>query len=97
MLIYPSFFEGFGIPVLEGLYSRVPVITSNTSCLPKAGGDAAFYVDPSNPEAIAHQMRRILNDTALVQEHIIKGVAYAHQFSNEIAAASVHQVYSSLF
>ena len=97
MLIYPSFFEGFGIPVLEGLYSRVPVITSNTSCLPEAGGDAAFYVDPSNPEDIAHQMRRILNDAALVQEYIIKGVAYAHQFSNEIAAASVHQVYSSLF
>lgn len=96
MLIYPSFFEGFGIPVLEGLYSQVPVITSNTSCLPEAGGDAAFYVDPSSPEEIAAQIRLILTDTALVKEHVAKGISYAQQFSNEIAAAAVHNVYKSL-
>src|SRR6185295_1175161 len=52
-MIYPSFFEGFGIPVLEALWSKLPVITSNTSCLPEVGGDAAYYVDPGNAEEIA--------------------------------------------
>ena len=48
--IYPSIFEGFGIPVLEALWSKIPVITSNISSLPEAGGDAALYVDPLNEE-----------------------------------------------
>jgi glycosyltransferase involved in cell wall biosynthesis len=97
MLIYPSFFEGFGIPVLEGLNSRIPVITSNTSCLPEAGGDAAFYVDPGQPEDIAEKIRLVLRDDELVSKHIANGVAYAQQFTNEKAAEAVHQVYQSLF
>ena len=97
MLIYPSFFEGFGIPVLEGLNSRIPVITSNTSCLPEAGGNAAFYVDPGQPEDIAEKIRLVLHDDALVSKHIANGVAYAQHFTNEKAATAVHQVYQSLF
>ena len=59
-MIYPSFFEGFGIPVLEALWSKLPVITSNVSCLPEAGGDGAYYVNPAQAEEIAEAMKKDL-------------------------------------
>jgi glycosyltransferase involved in cell wall biosynthesis len=58
-MIYPSFFEGFGIPVLEALWSRLPVITSSVSCLPEAGGAGAYYVNPGSAEEIASGMKNI--------------------------------------
>ncbi len=61
-MIYPSFFEGFGLPVLEALWSKVPVITSNVSCLPEAGGEGAYYVNPSSAEEIAEGMKKIYQD-----------------------------------
>lgn len=48
IFIYPSFFEGFGVPVIEALFSKTVVITSNTSCLPEAGGENSVYIDPRN-------------------------------------------------
>jgi glycosyltransferase involved in cell wall biosynthesis len=92
-LIYPSFFEGFGIPVLEALWSRTPVITSNTSCLPETGGDAAYYVDPHSPDEIAAAMLRVANDKKLVEEMKVKGWAHAQNFTAEKCAAQVMQVY----
>jgi glycosyltransferase involved in cell wall biosynthesis len=55
-LVYPSFFEGFGLPILEAMQCEVPVITSNTSSMPEIGGSAGLYADPEDPEAIAKQM-----------------------------------------
>jgi glycosyltransferase involved in cell wall biosynthesis len=95
-MIYPSTFEGFGIPVLEALNSRIPVITSNVSCLPEAGGDAAFYVDPLKPEEIAVQMKLILTNETLVKKQVEKGWAHAQQFTNEKCAAAVMKVYEEL-
>jgi glycosyltransferase involved in cell wall biosynthesis len=95
-MIYPSIFEGFGIPVLEALWSRIPVITSNVSCLPEAGGDAAFYVDPFQPEQIAQQMKRILHDSAFVQQQVEKGWQHAQGFTNHTTAARVMDVYMRL-
>ena len=95
-LIYPSFFEGFGIPILEALSAGVPVITSSTSCLPEAGGDAALYADPSQPEEIAECMLRILNDEGHVSEMIRKGYLHAAKFSNENCAAKVMESYRKL-
>lgn len=92
-MIYPSFFEGFGIPVLEALWSRLPVITSNVSCLPEAGGEGAFYVNPTNPDEIAAQMKTILQDSKLVESKVASGYAHAQQFSNYNTAARVMQVY----
>ncbi len=96
-MIYPSVFEGFGIPVLEALWSRIPVITSNVSCLPEVGGDGAFYVDPTNPEEIANQMKRILIVPAFAAQQVEKGWQHAQRFTNEATAAKVMDVYTKLF
>ena len=82
-MIYPSFFEGFGIPVLEALWSRLPVITSNVSCLPEVGGDAAFYVDPNSAEEIAAGMKKIFSDKEFGDAMSEKGWQHAHNFSQQ--------------
>ena len=80
-VIYPSIFEGFGIPVLEALWSKVPVITSNISCLPETGGDAAYYIDPYNVEDIAHALLTVASDATLRANMIEKGWQHAQKFT----------------
>jgi glycosyltransferase involved in cell wall biosynthesis len=95
-LLYPSYFEGFGIPVLEGLCSKVPVITSNRSCLPEAGGPAAYYVNPDSADEIAAAMYSVATDTDKAAQQIKLGWQYAQQFTNEKTAANVMNVYKDL-
>ena len=92
-LLYPSFFEGFGIPVLEGLWSEVPVITSNVSCLPEAGGKGAYYVNPSSADEIALAMKRIYNEPSLVATLKKLGLEHAASFTPANCARNVMQVY----
>ncbi len=96
-MIYPSFFEGFGIPVLEALWSRLPVITSNISSLPEAGGDAAYYVNPASAEEIAEAMRKIYADRQLAAAMIERGWLHAQKFTQQNAAASVMNVYKMVW
>ncbi len=93
-MIYPSIFEGFGIPILESLASRIPVITSNISCMPEVGGDAAIYVDPYNPEEIAYAMSKVISNNN--DDLIEKGSVQADKFTNEICAHAVMDVYLNL-
>lgn len=95
-MIYPSFFEGFGIPVLEALWSRLPVITSNVSCLPEAGGDGAYYVDPNSSEEIAEGMKTIYADGSFTEALKQKGWQHAQNFTQQKCAAEVMKVYESL-
>lgn len=95
-MIYPSIFEGFGIPVLEALWSKLPVITSNVSCLPETGGDAAFYIDPDNADAIADAMQQVATNNSLRESMIVKGLLHANKFTPANCAAHVMQVYESL-
>ena len=95
-MIYPSYFEGFGIPVLEALWSRLPVITSNVSCLPEAGGPGAYYINPASPEEIAVGMKRILYENDFGKEIKEKGWQYAQNFMPQKHAESVMQVYDSV-
>lgn len=84
--VYPSLYEGFGIPVLEAGACGVPVITSNTSSLPEVAGDAALLVDPHDVEAIADAMYRVLTDDALRAELIRRGHENVKRFSWEKCA-----------
>jgi glycosyltransferase involved in cell wall biosynthesis len=95
-MIYPSTFEGFGIPVLEALCSRVPVITSNVSCLPEAGGDAALLIDPFSVNEMAAAMKKVFNDLNFVTEMKAKGLIHAEKFSQEKTATAVMNVYKNL-
>jgi glycosyltransferase involved in cell wall biosynthesis len=95
-MIYPSFFEGFGIPVLEALWSKLPVITSNVSCLPEAGGEGAYYVDPASAEEIAAGMKKIYSDKAFAAGMIEKGWQHAQNFTPQKHAESVMKVYNSI-
>lgn len=95
-MIYPSFFEGFGIPVLEALWSKLPVITSNTSCLPEAGGEGAYYVNPASAEEIAAGMKKIYSDKQFAAAIIEKGWQHAQNFTAQKHAESVMNVYKSI-
>lgn len=96
-MLYPSFFEGFGAPIMEALWSLVPVITSNVSCLPEVGGDAAYYVDPNSAEEIVEGMRRISYEPALVTDMKRKGWQHAQAFTPQKYVDSVMNVYKSVW
>lgn len=95
-LLYPSIFEGFGIPVLEALWSRIPVITSDGSCFRETAGEAALYINPLQPGTLADAMRRIISDKALRMEMTGKGWVHAGLFTREKCAAEVMKVFESL-
>ncbi len=84
--VYPSLYEGFGIPVLEAGACGVPVITSNTSSLPEVAGDAAILVDPHDVDAIAEAMYRIITDEGLRAELAQRGLENVKRFSWEKCA-----------
>jgi glycosyltransferase involved in cell wall biosynthesis len=96
-MIYPSLFEGFGIPVLEALFSKLPVITSNLSSLPEAGGDAAYYVNPLHAREIAEGMENISNDSQLRETMKQNGLLHAQNFTQKKCTASVMDVYKSVW
>jgi glycosyltransferase involved in cell wall biosynthesis len=82
-LLYPSLYEGFGLPVVEALLSKAPVITSNISALPEAGGPHSLYIDPAEPEALANAMIKVSDDSDLRKFMIKSGFEYANQKFNE--------------
>jgi glycosyltransferase involved in cell wall biosynthesis len=81
--VYPSLYEGFGLPVLEALRMGVPVLTSDNSSLKEVGGEAALYVDPKNMEALASQMERLLTDEKLRENLISQNAKQAVKFNWE--------------
>ncbi len=96
VMIYPSFFEGFGLPVAEAQASGCPVITSNISSLPEAGGDAAYYINPEKPEEIGQALKVILSDSTLRKSMIAKGNANAHRFTHYSYAVQMEQLYKTV-
>lgn len=81
LLVFPSFYEGFGLPPLEAMACGCPVVVSDAASLPEVCGDAACYVDPHDAESIAEGISRVLTDEALRRNMIEKGMARAAFFS----------------
>ncbi|MGH9435202.1 MAG: glycosyltransferase family 4 protein, partial [Terriglobia bacterium] len=81
VLFFPSFEEGFGLPVLEAMARAVPVVASGASSLPEVGGDAALYVDPRDDDEMARGVRRAVEDTDLRKQMIQKGLTRAAGFT----------------
>lgn len=96
VFIYPSLFEGFGIPIVEAMVSGVPVITSTGSCFVEAGGAGAIYVDPRNREALASQIELVSSSADLRTKMISTSLEYIKQFEPPIIAQNLMQVYQSL-
>jgi len=84
--IYPSLYEGFGFPVAQAMAAGVPVITSNTSCLPEIAGDGALLVDPRSPGEIRAALERLLASPSLQQRLRAAGLARAQQYRWEVCA-----------
>jgi glycosyltransferase involved in cell wall biosynthesis len=80
-LTYVSYFEGFGIPIVEAFRCKVPVITSNVTSMPEVAGDAALLVDPFSPSSIAEAMRKIDEDPELRKELIRRGTVRSDEFT----------------
>lgn len=94
--VYMSLFEGFGIPILESMCCGTPVVTSNVSSMPEAGGDAALYADPKNPDEIAARLKSIIDDPALRAELVEKGKVQCQKFTPHKAVSGLYDLYMSL-
>ena len=94
--VYPSLYEGFGLPPLEAMACGCPVVVSNVASLPEVCGDAAYYVDPYNVESIAEGMQKVLTDDTLRQNLIKKGLERAKLFSWEKAAKEHLKVFEEV-
>ncbi|MDR1379960.1 MAG: glycosyltransferase family 4 protein [Tannerella sp.] len=95
LFVYPSFFEGFGIPIVEALNSGIPVIAATGSCLEEAGGPASVYVSPHDGNALAGEIMRILNNKGLAEKMIEAGKCHAERFSEKSIAENIMNVYES--
>lgn len=96
LFLFPSLWEGFGLPALEAMACGVPVVTSNTSSLPEVVGDAGILVNPEDTNAIARGMQRLLNDRILKKKLAKKSIERARRFSWEEAAKKTLQIYHEI-
>ncbi|KQT18049.1 glycosyl transferase family 1 [Chryseobacterium sp. Leaf404] len=96
IFIYPSYFEGFGIPVIEALFSKTVVITSNTSCLPEAGGPDSVYVDPKNHLDIQAKIKFLWDNESERRRRAEKGFEFVQRFNDEPIAKELMNLYKSL-
>jgi glycosyltransferase involved in cell wall biosynthesis len=94
-LVFPSLYEGFGLPVLEAMACGTPVVTASTTAMPEIAGDAALLVDPTSVEQIVHAIERIVDDDSLRLCLREKGLLRAAQFSWEQTRDRVRKVISS--
>jgi glycosyltransferase involved in cell wall biosynthesis len=97
LFVYPSLYEGFGLPPLESMACGTPVITSNTSSLPEVVGDAGIMIDPHNVNGLADAMHEVLTNDGLREDMIKKGLERAKMFSWEKCARETLKVYEEVY
>ena len=96
IFIYPSIFEGFGIPIIEALYSRTPVITTKGGCFEEAGGKDSIYVDSLNVIEIRNEIYNLLNNPEKQESMKIKGFNFVQQFNDDVIATSLMNTYNEV-
>jgi len=94
--VYPSVYEGFGIPIIEAIRCGLPVVACTGSCLEEAGGPDSLYVDPDDAEGMADAIRRSLKDADGRQERIQRSQDYIKRFDGKDVAGQVYQLYKQL-
>jgi len=93
IFVYPSFFEGFGIPVIEALFSKTVTITSNTSCLPEAGGKDSVYIDPANYLDIGAKIKFLWENESERKRRAERSFEFVQKFNDEPIAAQLMNLY----
>lgn len=96
IFVYPSRFEGFGIPIIEALYSGIPVVATTGSCLEEAGGPDSIYVHPDDIKRMADAFKQIYTDPERKKNMIEKGHSFAKRFSEEKQAEEILNIYKKL-
>lgn len=97
-MIYPSIYEGFGLPIVEALLSKTPVIAANTSSLPEAGGTDSLYFDPLDINVLVEHILNVVNDIDLRKSMIENGYQHAtHNFSTKVITDEVMRIYKKVF
>lgn len=96
LFCYPSICEGFGIPIIEAMYSGLPVITSTGSCFSEAGGPATTYIEPGDIQALRKAIMQFMEDETLRTKAIKEGMAYVQRFNDEEVARHLRNVYKEV-
>lgn len=96
LFVYPSFFEGFGIPIVEALYSGIPVVAATGSCLEEAGGEGALYANPLDINDLSDKILQVLVNKILKNQLIDAGQKHIKQFSAERVAGKLNELYQKL-
>jgi glycosyltransferase involved in cell wall biosynthesis len=96
VFVYPSVYEGFGIPIIEALYSKVPVIAATGSCLEEAGGPESIYVDPNNPQELFEAIQMVLTDKNKRLQMVEKGLQFAKQFDKITLSYELDKYYKEI-
>jgi glycosyltransferase involved in cell wall biosynthesis len=96
VFVYPSFYEGFGIPIIEALNSRVPVIAATGSCLEEAGGPDSIYIDPNSAEELSDAIQLVLTDENKRKEMIENGLKFAQQFDKDVISYQLDAYYKAI-
>ncbi|ROH99698.1 glycosyltransferase family 4 protein [Chryseobacterium daecheongense] len=96
IFVYPSFFEGFGIPVIEALFSKTVVITSNRSCLPEAGGKDSVYINPDDYHDIRSKIQFLWDNEAERKRRADKGFEFVQKFNDETIANELMNFYQKI-
>ncbi|MBB6500517.1 glycosyltransferase family 4 protein [Pedobacter cryoconitis] len=96
LFVYPSFYEGFGIPVIEALYGGIPTIAATGSCLEEAGGPHSIYVSPNDPAGFAGAINSVLTDPELARRMKEEGLKYVQKFNTTSLSAQLMDSYNNL-